>query len=563
MRSGAAGDRLVVQTGRPGPGEGGAPGPLGPEPGDSGVALGALALALAGLGAKVLSAVSRVVVARWLGAEAVGLVEMAAPVLATGISLAGLGLPVAAAARIAAAWGRGDRLAVGRLLAATRWVLLAAGLGVGLGVALSARPLARLLGNPGAAGPLWAVAPGILLAGLLAGEKAWLQASGRVVASAAPVIGEQVARVGAACAAAAAFAGVGPARAPLAATWVALSPALGAAVGLATCLAVDRRVPAPRGGLRRAAGGRPSADARRPVRALLAGGLPNWVSSAVGSLTMAVDVPLLTWRLRAAGMAADDATAALGELNGMALPLGTGPAVLFGAVASALIPAAASDWARGQRDLLRRRGEAAYFWVLALALPCAVLLWQLAEPLSVLLYRDPDAAVPLAVLAWSGLPLALTYVAAALANAVGRPSAVLPGACAGAALKSLLVLALTGWAGVRGAAWGSTAGFVLSALLNVHAVAGLVGCRPPWVGCAAVAAPAVVLQLLAAELAWGAAAGMPTPLRVLAAAAAGGVAYAAGFLAAWRGLGARLGLPHQLPLRWAGLRARPVRHAQG
>ncbi len=524
------------------------PGGRAPDRGPASVASGAVALGAAGLVAKGLSAVSRVVIASWLGAEAVGLYEMAAPVLATGISICGLGLPVASAALIAAARGRGDRQGVARLLRAIRLLLFASGLTGGVLVEVFAHPLAELFGNTSAAGPLRAIGPAIVLASLLNGEKSWLQGSGRVAVSAAALIAEQLARVAAAVWAAASFAGAAAHLAPLAATWVAVSPAVGGAAGLLACVAIDRAAPpAAVGG-----GGPQPPPSEGTGRQLRAGGLPNWISGIISSLSTTIDVPLITWRLRAAGLDGYAATAALGELNGMAMPLGAGPAVLFGAVGSALIPAAAADWAQGHRQALRRRGDAAYFWVLAMAAPCAVALWQLAEPLCLVLYRNTAAAVPLGVLAWVGLPLGVTYVASALANAVGRPAAVLPGACAAAVVKSACVLAFTSGAGIRGAAWGQLAGFAVSALLNVRSVQALTGSRPPWWAWAAVTAPAIGLQLLAGQVVWWAVPDGRLALRVAATLAFGAAAYAAGFVCVWRLAGRRLGLPDRWP--WGSAR---------
>ena len=209
------------------------------------VAGGAAALAAAGLLAKLLSAVYRVLVAQWLGAEAVGLYEMAAPVLATGISICGMGLPVATSALVAAALGRGDVPGARRLLTAARRLLLLAGT-VGAATVFAFAPrLAVAVGNPAAAGPMRAIAPAILVATLLAGEKAWLQGSGRIAASAAVVSAEQLARVGAALAAAAAFIGRsgGEVAAAGAAGAIAWAPAIGATGGIAVSALTDRLAP--------------------------------------------------------------------------------------------------------------------------------------------------------------------------------------------------------------------------------------------------------------------------------------------------------------------------------
>ncbi len=494
---------------------------------------GAAALAAAGLAAKVVSAVYRVLLARWLGAEAIGLYEMAAPVLAAGISVCGLGLPVAAAALIAGEFGRGRRSEALRLLRASRLLLVASGVAGAVAVAWLAPSLAHLLGNRAAAGALRAVAPAIALAVVLAGEKSWLQASGRVAASAVVVAVEQFGRVAAGTAAALRFVPggpPGPERAPLAAGAVAWAPAAGALTGMGAALAFDRTQALGTGGK----GGPAPADP--PVRRLLRGGGPNWLSNVVSSLTAAVDAALVAWRLRVTGLGADAATAALGELNGMALPLATAPAVLFGALASALVPAAAADWARGDAVAARRRGATAYFWVLSVATPAAVAVWQLAQPLALTLYRNVQAAPPLGVLAWGAIPLGLSYVAAALANAVGRPSDLLPGVFLGAVVKSSLVLLLTDAHGLalRGAALGIFFGLSSSTVLNVRAVTRQSGCAPPWRECAAVVLPAAAAQWLGTAGVWALTAGADTGARVLGAALAGGGAYALVFVCARR-----------------------------
>ena len=504
---------------------------------------GAAALGGAGLLAKALSAVYRVLVAQWLGAEVVGLYEMAAPVLATGISICNLGLPVATSALVAGAFGRGEAASARGLRRAGRRLLLLVSAVGAAAVFVFAPALAGAIGNPAATGPLRAIAPGILLATLLAGEKAWLQGSGRVAASAVAVAVEQVARVGSALVAATAFRGGAPGAAAGAATALAWSPAVGAAGGIAACALTDRwRVPVAGG----VAPTPPPPSAGAAVSALLRAGLPNWAGGVVSSLTTALDAAFVIWRLRAAGLDDYTATAWLGELNGMAMPLAAGPAVLLGALGSALIPDLAADWARGRVGALRRRGASAYFWSLAVAAPCALALWQLAEPICALIFpRNPGAALPLGLLAFVGIPLGLTYVAGAVANAVGQPAALLPGVTCGSVVRSGLVLALTGsyGLGVRGAAIGVVAGFALSAGLNVRAVHGLTGCQPPWWTFCAVGVPALAGQVFAAGAAWSVLAAAALPYRVLITGAVAALAYACIFLAGYSGWRGRLSLP--------------------
>jgi len=121
----------------------------------------------------------------------------------------------------------------------------------------------------------------------------------------------------------------------------------------------------------------------------------------------------------------------------------------------------------------------------------------------------------------------------------------------GALLKSALVVGLTARFGVRGAAAGIAAGFVLSAALNVWAVGRLTGCRPPLLGWAAAGLPALVAQGMCTSLAWGGLPALPLGLRLVAAAAAGSLAYGVCFVGVWRLLRPRLGLPARLPVGMA------------
>ncbi len=513
-----------------------------PRAGASSLATGALALAVAGVLAKGLSAVGRILFARWLGAEAIGLYEMAMPILALGISVCGLGIPVAAAALLGAAVGRGNGPRVAGLLRASRLLLTGTGVAGGLAVVVFAPDLARMLGNPAATPALRAVGPAIVLANVLSGEKSWLQASGRTAPSAGVVTVEQCVRVAVAVMCAYAFLGRGALVPAMAAAALAWSPAAGATAGLlATAVAARRpwRLPA-----------RPEGEpgdpvgAHGPARALMAVGGPNWVSSILASGSAAIDAALVTWRLRLDGMGAAGATAALGELNGMATPLATASAVLFGALGSALMPAVAADWARGDGRSVRRRGEAAYFWVSVAALPCILLLWQLAQPICRLLYHNAAAAAPLRFLAFDGLPLGITYVAGALANAAGRPAALLPGVVIGSVVRSVLILVLAGGVfGIRGAAAAVLTGFIISAGLNLHAVGRLIGCWPPWGKLAAITVPALAAQVAASTIAWGALAGWLPGVRVFVTVATALAAYGCTLALAWAVVGDRLRLP--------------------
>lgn len=461
---------------------------------------GTLALAGAGFVAKLLSAFQRVLVARWLGAEAIGLFEMAAPLLSAALTLCSFGLPVALSAAVARAFEQGDLDGALRVLRWSRMLLFGFGvLGSTLLIVL-AHPLSRAIGNPRTQGVIMVIAPAVLLATLLAGERAWLQGSGRVPASAATVAAEQFSRVSLALITASRFIGSVVGHSQQAAEELAWSPLAGAGGGLLSAVVADRVIAMPTQPWQR----RRTAPRGDAVEGLVRTGFANWSSGAITSLALAVDTALTTWRLRESGETAYGATAGIGALNGMALPLAVAPVVLFGALGSALLPSSAADWARNDIESLSRRGKTAYFWALATAVPCAIVLCQFSVPICRFLYHNVAAAGPLTILSFAGIPLGLTYVAGVLANAADKAGILVPGVSVAALAKTSLILALTGsfGLGVRGAAFAAVAGWGINALWTVRAVGRLTGCLPPWRRVLRTLLPATVLQIAVSWIGW-------------------------------------------------------------
>ncbi len=491
---------------------------------------GTLALAGAGFVAKLLSALQRVLVARWLGAEAIGLFELAAPLLSAALTLCSFGLPVALSAAVARSYEQGDVDGALRVLRWSRLLLLGFGVLGSATLLILAHPLSRAIGNPRTAGVIMVIAPAVLLATLLAGERAWLQGSGRVPASAATVAAEQFSRVSLALIVASRFIGSVVGHSQQAAEDLAWSPLAGAGGGLLSAVAADRVISTP--SQRWQPHDRRTPPASDAVGGLLRTGFANWSSGAITSLALAVDTALIAWRLRDSGQTAYGATAGIGALNGMALPLAVAPVVLFGALGSALLPSSAADWARNDIASLSRRGQTAYFWALAIAIPCAIVLCQFAVPICRFLYHNLAAAGPLTILSFAGIPLGLTYVAGVLANSADKAGILVPGVGVAAIVKTSLILALTGsfGLGVRGAAFAALAGWGINALWTVRAVGRVTGCLPPWRRVLHTLLPAMALQIAVSWIGWKATGGA-AEMVPLALSVTGGIA-AYGFVLA-------------------------------
>jgi stage V sporulation protein B len=423
---------------------------------------GALALGLAGGLTKVFGAVQRLLVARWLGAETMGLYELVLPLLGAGTNFLGLGVPTGLTVWAPAAMAKGDGVEAVRFRRATERVLAVGGLAGAAAMALFARAIAGFLGDPSASGILRVLAIALAAAVVLAGRRAWFTAIGELDRVAASNTLEQIVRVAVSIALAWLMV---DAASPSMAAALAWGPAAGAILALAV-------LRLPRGGAV------PAAPRRAHYVRLLGTGIPTWAATTFVGATAAIDPALILWRLGAGGKSLEAATALLGELLGMAMPLATAALVLYGAVSAALLPVVSGAFAAGERDRAGRHILQAYLWAAAVALPAAAGLSLLARPLCDLLYHDPGAGTPLVVAAWVAVPLGFSTIAATALTGAGAPQAQLPPLLAGTAVRIGLILALTAPMGTVGVAWASVAGWGVTALGNVAAVSRRCGALP-------------------------------------------------------------------------------------
>ena len=413
---------------------------------------GALALGLAGGLTKALGAVQRLLVARWLGAETMGLYELVLPLLGAGTNLLGLGVPTGLTVWAPAALAHGDGEEALRYRRATTRLLFATAIFGGAVLAVFAPTVAGFMGEPSAANILRVLAVGMAAAVILAGRRAWFTAIGELDRVAASNTLEQLVRVAISILLAWMLLDATSAQMAAALAW---GPAAGALLAL-TLLRVPR--------------GPAAAPGRRHYVKLLGTGIPTWAATTFVGVTAAIDPALILWRLGAGGHNLEAATALLGELLGMAMPLATAALVLYGAIAAALLPVVSAALAEGNRARAGRHIAQAYLWAAAVGLPAAAALSLLARPICDLLYRDPGAGTPLVVAAWVAVPLGFSTIAACTVTGAGAPQAQLPPLLAGTAVRMGLILALTAPLGTIGVAWACVAGWLVTAIGNVVAV---------------------------------------------------------------------------------------------
>lgn len=403
------------------------------------------ALLTAGSGALVraLGFGLRLLLSRALGAEALGVMELASGVHFLALAPATAGLPSA----------------VSRLTARTesereRQMVLAAGRGMALKMGLLLSPLllllspliARLLGDQRTLPSLYLFAPCVLTVGLSSVYDGASFGRGRALYPALSEGAEQLVRL-------LIVGGLLFLIPRLTVAYRAALPALASTVGemagLMVILLLSGKTPA----------FRKNVEIRKLQKTLFRLSLPLLLNRLCHTGLHSLNNMVIPLRLMAAGIARNEAMSRLGMLGGMVMPLMFLPGLLSGALSVVGCPAIARCKTRKAENRLAFRLIAC---ALGTGLLCALALYMLAPFLAMRLYCLPEltdlirAACPLALI----LPVQQTVNG--LLTGLGLQKRSLAAGLLGAAAALLCTWQWTAAFGIRGSAYASMAGHGLT-----------------------------------------------------------------------------------------------------
>ena len=359
----------------------------------------ALVTAAAGVLVRAMGFGLRLWTSRLLGAEAVGIMELAGGAQALALTVAVAGFPGAVSRLTARADAEGQRavLTAGRRMAGATGALTA---GI---MALAAPLFAQWLGDARCLPALWMFVPYLLFNSLSSVYDGFFFGRGQALPPAASELTEQAARL----LSLAVMAGILP---RLTAAYRAAIPVLAISIGGLAGLGVI--LLAARG----AAGRRERTEQKALRNRILRLGLPltlNRLSHTGLKALCGVMIPL---RLMAAGLSQHEAMSRLGMLNGMVLPLMLLPGLLSGALAAVGGPAMARCRTEGAQKRLAAR---LLLSALGFGAACAGALHFLAPLLAMRLYRLPELTPLIRLMCPLAVMLPLEQVTGGLLTGLG------------------------------------------------------------------------------------------------------------------------------------------------
>ncbi len=390
----------------------------------------------------------RIWFSRVMGAEAVGVMELASSAHLLWITPVTAGLPLAVSSTVAQGADPGSVLLSARRLAIRLCCILAP-------LVLVFSPwIARLLGDERTLPTLWAYLPCMPILALSAAYNGYCYGMGNTLPPATSEIVEQGLRFVLSAVLLYTLHNVTVA-------WTAAFPAIATAIGEGIGVLMVAWM------VRRSLRGAPCTRDVAMERKLWRLSLPLTCMRLLGTGVRTLSAIIIPLRLRASGLVAAEATARLGMLQGMALPLMMMPSVFTGALAMVSTPALASR--RRSKTAMRAMVWRLLPIALGISLCSAAAVYFGAPLIAIKFYRQPDLLPLLTTLSPLVIIFGVQQVCSSMLTGLGMQRKLLVTSMMGAMLTLALTWIWTATPSLRllGCAYAMMAGQGLTTLLNL------------------------------------------------------------------------------------------------
>ncbi|KKB34555.1 stage V sporulation protein B [Bacillus thermotolerans] len=428
---------------------------------------GTLVLMAAMFITKILGFVNRIVVARLIGEEGVGLYMMVFPTFILVVTLTQIGLPVAISRSIAAAEARGETAKMKRILAVSLAITVSLSLLFTPALLMLAPYLSEtLFTDPRTYYPLIAISPAIPIIAVSSVLRGYFQGRQNMKPAAYSQVIEQIARI-------ILIAVFTKQMLPYGVEYAAAGAMAAAAVGeLASLIYLLCMFRLNKTFLLRRRFFQTIHKSKDTVKELLEVALPSTGSRMIGSLSWFFEPIVVTQSLAIAGVAAITATREYGVLTGYALPVMFLPSFVTLALSTSLVPAVSEAYAKKHYKLLEHRIQEALRFCLVTGGLAVLVLFLYAEPLMKFMYHSSNGSrfielmAPFFLFYYYQGPLQAVLQGLNLANAAMINSFI------GSAIKLavIFIFASQPQFGIFGAALGISVSIVLVTLLHLAVV---------------------------------------------------------------------------------------------
>ena len=188
------------------------------------------------------------------------------------------------------------------------------------------------------------------------------------------------------------------------------------------------------------------------------------------SLTVPVITILLPLRLVAAGWENVNAIAHLGIISGMTLPLLTVPSTVISSLATALVPELSNMINAQQWHAVRRQIRTVLTFTIFISFCFIPIYIALGVPIGTFLYADSSSGIYLARSAWVMLPMSLSQITNTMLNAMNRENLTIRNYAIGTVILLIVIWFMPAVIGADAVLLGMGLSMTLSTILNLFAI---------------------------------------------------------------------------------------------
>jgi stage V sporulation protein B len=424
---------------------------------------GTFILLIAGLVTRVLGFINRIVIARFIGEEGVGLYMMAFPTLILVVTITQLGLPVAISKHIAEAEARGDFAKTKKILVVSLATTITLSILFTPALIFLAPYLSQtLFTDPRTHLPLLAIAPIVPIVAVSSVLRGYFQGRQNMKPSAISQVIEQIVRITLIAVLTRTFLPYGIEYAAAAAMVASVIGELVSLLYLMTTFKLRKKFRLRRNFFQYVHSGKST------FNELMSIALPTTGSRMIGSVSWFFEPIVVAHSLSIAGVAAVAATKQYGALTGFAMPLLLLPSFITYSLSTSLVPAISEANSKKNMKVIEHLLQQSLRFSLLTGGLAVVVLYVLAEPLMTLMYGTSNGSQFIKLMA----PFFLFYyfqgpLQAAL-QALDLARAAMINSLIGNIAKTAVIFLLASQPafGINGAALGMVMGIVLITLLH-------------------------------------------------------------------------------------------------
>ncbi|EWG09887.1 stage V sporulation protein B [Cytobacillus firmus] len=428
---------------------------------------GTMILLAAGLVTRVLGFINRIVIARFIGEEGVGLYMMAFPTMILVVTITQLGLPVAISKNVAEAEARGDTAKIKKILIVSLATTISLSIVFTPALILLAPLLSETLFTDNRTHlPLMAIAPIVPIIAVSSVIRGYFQGRQNMKPAAYSQMIEQVVRISLIALMTKAFLPYGIEYAAAGAMLAAVIGEFASLLYLMTTFKLKKKFRVRKQFFKYVSSGKST------FNELMTVALPTTGSRMIGSVAWFFEPIVVAQSLALAGVAAAAATKQYGALTGFAMPLLMLPSFITYSLSTSLVPAISEANSQNNMRLIEYRLQQALRFAFITGGLAVVVLYVLSDQLMEVMYGSSSGShfiklmAPFFLFYYYQGPLQATLQALNLARAAMINSLI------GAVVKTAVIFLLASQPafGINGVAMGILTGTVLVTMLHFATV---------------------------------------------------------------------------------------------